>query len=54
MKIFYSCIRNSNATYGCYEGQTQEIITNLLTELGATNIQFIDEATYQAVIAAQG
>jgi len=44
----------SSRGYQQTEGMDQDTVTRLLTELGATNIQFIDENTYNTAIALQG
>jgi hypothetical protein len=46
-------ILRSDGPYVSFEGQTQDQITAMLTEQGLT-CTFIDQATYQAAIAAQG
>lgn len=42
-QYFVSYVRNGRQCYGSYVGQSQETITQLLTELGATDIEYIDE-----------
>jgi len=48
MKLYIQSSRGYQST----EGMDQATVTRLLVELGATDITFIDEATYQAAIAA--
>ena len=51
MKLYMQSSRGYQST----EGMDQATVIRLLTELGATDITFIDEATYQvAVQALQG
>jgi hypothetical protein len=54
MKYFIQCTRFGNTCYMSYEGQAQDVIISMLTALGATGIQFIDQATYNTAIATQG
>lgn len=48
MKLFVKCQRNGSDWYASYQGHDQETVTRLLTELGATNIQFITEDEWTA------
>lgn len=50
MRIFVRCTRNSSPWYVSYQGQSQETITTLLTDLGASDIEFISESEYQSAI----
>jgi hypothetical protein len=51
MDIYYSCNRNGGIVYGMYSGLTQDQVTALLTDLQATDIKFIDQATYDVAVA---
>ncbi len=46
MKLFVECTRNGGSCYMRWEGQTSDQVTALLSVLGATNVQFIDESTW--------
>ena len=48
MKLFVKCTRNGADCFISYEGQDQDTVTRLLTELEATNIQFMAEADWTA------
>lgn len=48
MTIFVKSLRNGSESYSLHEGMTQETVMRLLSELGATNIEFIDEETFSA------
>ena len=48
MKLYMQSSRGYQST----DGMDEAIVTRLLTELGGTSIQFIDEATYMTAIAA--
>ena len=48
MKLFVKCTRNGGECFLSYEGQDQETVTRLLTELGATGIQFMSENDWTA------
>jgi len=52
MKFFVKCQRNAIDNFLVYDGQDQPIVTQLLTDMGATNIQFITEAEYIAATTA--
>lgn len=49
--VYAKFTRYGGTCYAEYCGQTQELVTSLLTELGATDIQFITAEEYSA---AQG
>lgn len=49
MSLFVKYVRDESLGYGSYEGQSEEIIRQLLTDLGATEIEFISEADYLAI-----
>jgi hypothetical protein len=49
MKLYMQSSRGYQST----DGMDQDTVTRLLTELGATDITYIDEATYNTAIAAQ-
>ena len=53
MKFYIHSIRNGKDFYSSYQGMSQEVIINLLTELECTNIQFITEVEYNLVITSQ-
>lgn len=50
--IYVICKRNGATCCMSWEGHTQAQVTTLLTTLGATNVQFVDEATYKAALPA--
>ena len=52
MKFYVQCTRNGSTCYISWEGQTQDTINALLVDLGATDVQFVDEETYNAAVAA--
>ena len=52
LPYFVRCTRNGSICYMSWKGQTQDQVNALLVDLGATDIQFIDETTYQAAIQA--
>lgn len=52
MTIYVKCQRGGRDSYAAYEGQSEETITALLTDLGATDIQFITAEEFAA--AQQG
>ena len=49
MKLYMQSSRGYQST----DGMDQDTVTRLLTELGATDITYIDEETYMTAIAAQ-
>ena len=51
-QIFARCTRNGQTAYSSHNGMDQATVTGLLTDLGATNIQYIDETAYQTAISA--
>lgn len=50
MKIYVHCKRNGEDVYPAYQGLDADTVTRLLTELGATDIQFLSEAQYVAAV----
>ena len=52
MKYVVSCTRNGNTCYMSWEGQSQDQINSMLVDLGATDVQFIDEDTYNTAVQA--
>lgn len=53
MKLYVKSWRNGGNAYSTHEGMSQETVISLLTELGATSIEFITEQTYTDVLAEQ-
>lgn len=54
MRYYVSCTStNSNTAYNIYDGMSQADITTLLTNLGATDIQFLDENTFKTEAQAR-
>jgi hypothetical protein len=52
MELYVQATINSGTAYFDFVGQTRDQITTNLTGIGATNITFIDEDTYNAAIQA--
>ena len=52
MKFYVKSTRNGSDSYSSHEGMDQDTVIRLLTELGATDIQFIDEDIYNTAIVA--
>jgi hypothetical protein len=48
MKLWVKSTRNGADSYSIHEGMSQDVVTALLTDLGATNIQFITESEWLA------
>ncbi len=48
MKLFVKDQRNGGLVYSSHDGMDEETVTRLLTELGATEIEFITEEDYMA------
>lgn len=53
MNYYISATYNGQTNYWSYIGMSQSEITAVLTNMGATNLQFIDEGTYQASLLAK-
>ena len=54
MKYYVGCtLADGTAGYFVYDGMNQADITTLLASFGASNIQFLDQATWQTGLAAQ-
>jgi hypothetical protein len=54
MKYWVKSTRDGTDSYSIHEGMSQDTVTALLTELGATNIQFITEAEWLAANPPRG
>lgn len=52
MKLFVKYVRNAIQTASSYQGLDNATITQLLTDLGATAINFITETEYDAFVLA--
>jgi len=48
MPIYVKCVRAGNVCYMSWQGQTQDVVVNLLSGLEASDVEFIDQATYEA------
>ena len=53
MNFYASYTYNGGTVYAQYEGQTQDQIASMISDMGATNLMFIDQSVYAAAIAAQ-
>lgn len=47
-RLYVRSTRNGSMSYSIHDGMSEQVVTQLLSELGATDIQFITEADYQA------
>jgi hypothetical protein len=50
MRVFASYTLNGGTAYSAYEGMSQDIVTNLLAGIGATDVVFLTEDQYNAAM----
>lgn len=52
MILYAKSTRNAVPCYTTYEGLPESVVISLLTNLGSTDIEFLDEATFNTELAA--
>ncbi len=48
MELFVRCKRNGEWVYASYKGQSMETVEHMLADLGATDVEFMDEEAWKA------
>lgn len=51
--IYVKCVRDGIDSYSAHGGMSIETVTDMLEELGATDIEVISKETFDAAVAVQ-